>query len=201
MAEQRVHSSTETPDTSIVHRPSSTVIIGLGNPILGDDGVGWQIAQEVEKSLSLPPFSTELLGKWGEPEGGVVVECLALGGITLMEHLIGYERAILVDALNTGQYPQGAVVTFTLDDLVDLTHGHSASAHDTSLKTALALGRCIGEKLPDDENVFVVAVEARHIYDFGEKLSGEIAAAVPEAVKSVLNLLQTIEGEKPHDLP
>ena len=48
----------------------------------------------------------------------------------------------------------------------------------------------MGEKLPDDENVFVVTVEAQNVYDFSETLTPAIATAVPEAVKAVLNLLQ-----------
>ena len=61
-----------------------TLIVGLGNPILGDDGIGWKVAEEMEKHL------TE-----GAP---VEVMCLSLGGISLMEHLIGYDHVILVDA-------------------------------------------------------------------------------------------------------
>jgi hydrogenase maturation protease len=176
-----------------------TLIIGLGNPILGDDGVGWKIAQEVEHqltrppSLTLPPFSAKFSGKWGETERGrgedIAVECLSLAGISLMEQMIGYERVILIDSLNTGKHPRGTVVTFTLDELADLTYGHSASAHDLSLKNALVLGRSMGARLPDDKNVHVVAVEAQHVYEFGEALTPKIKAAVPNAIDEVFKLL------------
>lgn len=173
-----------------------TLIIGLGNPILGDDGVGWKVAQEVERrlppSLALPPFSAELRGKWGGTEGGsIAVECFSLAGISLMEHMLGYQRVILIDSLNTGQYAQGEVVTFSLDSLEDLLHGHSASAHDLSLKGALKLGRSMGADLPRDEDIQVVAIEAAHVYDFTEELTPEIAAAVPKAVGIVMNLVGT----------
>ncbi len=166
-----------------------TLIIGLGNPILGDDGVGWKIAQEVEKRLPSPLHPSPEIGRGAGGES-VSVECLSLAGISLMEHMIGYGRVILIDSLNTGQHAQGEIVTFTLDSLVDLTYGHSASAHDASLKTALKMGRGMGADLPADEYITIVAVEAAHVYDFTEELSPEIAKAVPEAVKSVLNLLQ-----------
>ena len=156
-----------------------TLIIGLGNPILGDDGVGWKIAQEVEQQLS-----SSILGP-----SSVIVECFALAGISLMEQMIGYERVILIDSLNTGKHPQGTVVTFTLDELADLTYGHSASAHDLSLKNALVMGRSMGASLPDDKNLHVVAVEAQHIYEFGEALTPKIEAAVPIAVDEVFKLL------------
>jgi hydrogenase maturation protease len=156
-----------------------TLIIGLGNPILGDDGVGWKVAQEIE--LQLP---SSALGP-----SSVVVECFALAGISLMEQMIGYERVILIDSLNTGNHHQGTVVTFNLDELADLTYGHSASAHDLSLKNALVMGRSMGLSLPNDKNVHVVAVEAQHVYEFGETLTPKIEAAVPVAVDEVFKLL------------
>jgi hydrogenase maturation protease len=164
-----------------VHRhfmPMKTLIIGLGNPILGDDGVGWKIAKEVEKRLLTV-----------NRQSSIVTECLSLAGISLMEQIVGYQRVILIDSLNTGQHPQGTVVTFTLNDLPDLTYGHSASAHDLSLKNALKLGRSMGAELPRNENVIVVAIEAAHVYDFTEELTPAIAKIVPEAVDTVMKLL------------
>jgi hydrogenase maturation protease len=182
---------------------NKTLIIGLGNPILGDDGVGWVVAQEVEKRLSLPPFSAPPssppnfaeLRKNGGMKGGkgdLAIKCLALAGISLMEHMIGYQRVILIDSLNTGQYAQGEVVTFSLDSLEDLLHGHSASAHDLSLKGALKLGRSMGADLPEDHDIQIVAIEAAHVYDFTEELTLEIAAAVPIAVQKVMELLEAM---------
>jgi hydrogenase maturation protease len=156
-----------------------TLVIGLGNPILGDDGVGWVIAREVERRL---PSS-------GLDSSSITVEYFAAGGIRLMEQMIGYERVILIDSLNTGNHPQGEVVSFTLDELEELNYGHSSSAHDASLKVALELARKMDMNTPEDNQVTVVAVEAEHIYDFGETLTPAIAAAVPIAVEQVLGLL------------
>jgi hydrogenase maturation protease len=151
------------------------LVIGLGNPILGDDGVGWVVAREVESRAR-----------------EVEVDYLSLGGLSLMERLIGYRQVILIDSLNTGQLPQGSVVTFTLEELVDLTYGHASAAHDVSLKTALDMGRKLNAILPADKDVHVVAIEARHIYDFKEELSPVIAAAALTAAQQVFDLL---EGE------
>jgi hydrogenase maturation protease len=155
-----------------------TLVIGLGNPILGDDGVGWVAAREVEARLGISCPDVE-------------VDCLALGGLSLMERLIGYQRVVLIDSLNTGQRQQGSVVTFTLENLADLTYGHTSAAHDTSLKTALDVGRRLDAILPADKDVHVVAIEAQHVYDFKEELSPIIAAAMPAAVQQVLALLGT----------
>ncbi len=159
------------------------LVVGLGNPILGDDGVGWAVAQEVEARLGTSAALETCAAR------SIEVDCLALGGLSLMERMVGYQRVILIDSLNTGQHPQGSVVTFTLEDLPDLTYGHTAAAHDMSLKTALDMGRKLGATLPADKDVHVVAIEAEHVYDFKEELSPVIAASRPAAVQQVLDLL------------
>jgi len=158
-----------------------TLVIGLGNPILGDDGVGWVVAREVENCLR-------------KSDNSVEVDCLSLGGLSLMEHLVGYRHVILVDSLNTGQRPQGSVVIFNLEELVDLTHGHTSAAHDVSLKTALDMGRKLNVILPADKDILVVAIEAQHVYDFKEELSPVIAAAMLTAVQKVFELIKEING-------
>ena len=152
-----------------------TLVIGLGNPILGDDGVGWRVAEEVARQTANDP--------------AVEVDCVALGGLSLMERLTGAERVILVDAIFTGTKPLGTLSHFTLDQLPDLSAGHSASAHDTSLRNALNVGRSMDIPLPEDRNVLIVAIETNHVYDFTQELSAPVAAAVPQAVALVLDSL------------
>lgn len=172
-----------------------TLIIGLGNPILGDDGVGWRVAEEVSR-LSGIPLGDEPPPLLSPPTpDSVAIERYSLAGLSLMERLIDFDRVILIDSLNTGQHPQGAVVHFTLAGMDDLTHGHSASAHDVSLKHALQLGRRMGMSLPADEHIHIIAIEARHVYDFGERLSPPVARAVPVAARMVLRLLAQRSAE------
>ena len=152
-----------------------TLVIGLGNPILGDDGVGWRVAEEVARQTADNP--------------DVEVDCVALGGLSLMERLTGAERVILVDAIFTGTKALGTLSHFTLDQLPDLSAGHSASAHDTSLRNALNVGRSMDIPLPEDRNVLIVAIETNHVYDFTQELSAPVAAAVPQAVALVLDSL------------
>ena len=158
-----------------------TLIVGLGNPILGDDGVGWHVAEEVERRL---PKSDQA------PD--VSVECVSLGGLSLMEQLIGYDRAIVIDAIGTGQRPIGSVYHFELDELYDPTSGHTTAAHDVSLMTAIKMGRSMGAQLPD--RVTVVAIESPYVYDFSEELTPPIAQAVPTAVQLVIELLTRPSG-------
>jgi hydrogenase maturation protease len=149
-----------------------TLIVGLGNPILGDDGVGWVVAEEVRKQLPA--------------ELPVEVDCLSLGGISLMERLIGYQRAILIDALISDQ-EEGSIIVSKLEELPNNSAFHLTSAHDMSLQNAMKMGRQLGADLPDE--VMVVGVSASHVYDFSEELSPPVQAAVPKTTVIVVELL------------
>jgi len=154
----------------------TTLVAGIGNPILSDDGVGWVVAKEVAKII-------------GENDPNLFVNSFSLSGIALMEQMVGFQKVILIDSLNTCKFPVGKVQSFPLSDVNDLFFGHSASPHDLSLKKALVLGRKLNANLPNDREIYLVTIEAHHITDFGEKLTPEIEEAVPNAVQEVLRLL------------
>ncbi len=159
-----------------------TLVVGLGNPILGDDGAGWKVAQVVETQLS----------NFQSPTSNIQVDCVSLGGLSLMERLIGYQHAIVIDAIGTGQHPIGTAYHFRLDELYDPTSGHTTAAHDVSLMTAIQMGRSLGAELPDQ--IDVVAIESPYVYDFSEELTSPVAAAVPQAVELVMSLLNLGES-------
>ena len=161
-----------------------TLIVGLGNPILGDDGVGWKVAGAVEANLSRLQL----------PASDIQVECAALGGLSLMERMVGYDRAILIDAIGSGQRPLGEVYHFDLDELYDPSAGHTTAVHDVSLMTALKMGRSMGAILPD--RITVVAVESPYTYDFTEELTPPVEAAVPTAAQLVIDLLTDYSSTK-----
>jgi hydrogenase maturation protease len=160
-----------------------TIVVGLGNPILGDDGVGWKVAEEVKRRLTSPSPPTPLPQGEGD---SVEVETLSLGGIGLMEHLIGFDRAIIVDAFTTDA-PVGSISVLKLSQLPNYSAFHIASAHDTSLQNALELGRTMGAPLPDE--VMVVGIATECIHEFNEDLSPPVTRAVPSVVRIVLDLL------------
>ena len=151
-----------------------TLVVGLGNPILTDDGVGVKVAYEVEQVLASV-----------EREDVTVTEA-SVGGLRLMEMMIGYDRVILVDALTgcNGNLP-GTVHRMTLDDLRNISPTqHSACAHDTSLVTALELGLEMGLPLPQEISIF--AIEVENVIDFSEESTPAVAAVIPEVTEAVL---------------
>ena len=150
-----------------------TLLIGLGNPILGDDGVGWKVVESVKKDI--------------DPESQVSVTCLSQGGISLMEHMIGYQRAILVDAF-ISEENAGSVFVYRLEEIPNYSAFHVSSAHDMTLQNAIELGRWMGAILPTE--ITVVGIATRRIVDFGEELSPPVEKAIPRATEIVLGLLR-----------
>lgn len=148
-----------------------TLVLGLGNPILTDDGVGVRIAHAVRRALP--------------HDSPVVVSEASLGGLGLMEQLLGYDRVILIDALVRAENKPGRVRRMNLEDLRAISPTqHSASAHDTSLVTALEMARRMG--LPTPREVVIYAVEVENVSDFGEEPTPAVARAIPEAAALVL---------------
>ncbi|MFN2187153.1 MAG: hydrogenase maturation protease [Candidatus Promineifilaceae bacterium] len=156
-----------------------TLVVGLGNPILTDDGVGVKVAYEVEKVLADTPIDN---ANAGEIE---VIEACA-GGIRLMELVVGYDRLILVDAITSANGHQpGTIHKLSYEDLRDVSPTqHSACAHDTSFVTALEMGRMLGLKLPTEISIYGIEVE--NLIDFGDEPTPAVAAAIPHAAAAVL---------------
>ncbi len=150
-----------------------SLVIGLGNPILTDDGVGIYAARML--ACALPPGSD------------VDVVELAVGGLGLMEAMTGYDRVILIDAVYSPDGQPGRIVQFDAGHLPDTLN--SASAHDADLPTALRVGRSLGAPLPADDGIQIVAVQAHDVLTFGQVPTPPVAAALPEVVMRVLGLL------------
>lgn len=117
----------------------------------------------------------------------MAVDRAALGGLSLMERLVGYRRAVIVDAIHTGASPVGTVTRCRLADLVNPSEGYSTSTHDMSLATALTVGRALGAAVPDTIDIVGVEIPAR--FEFSEALSPPVAAAVPRAAAAVFECL------------
>jgi len=150
---------------------TGTVVIGLGNPILGDDAVGLRVARAL---------AAELAGV-----AGVVVKELHAGGLRLIDAIAGFERAVIVDAMCTGALAPGSIRR--LEDGALGRARNLASTHDTNLPTALALGALLGLRMPLAVTVF--GIEAADLGTFGEELSAPLERSVPEAVRLIVREL------------
>jgi hydrogenase maturation protease len=152
-------------------RPT-TAIIGLGNPLRGDDGVGVRVAEAL---AALPlPRDVEVI------DGGTQ----GLGIVNLME---GRQRVILVDAANVGETP-GQFVRFTLDEVdwlggtSPLGDGQYLNIHYAGLREALLLAQAL-DSLPPEIVVFGVQPVKT---DWESALSSEVEETLPDLIDAIL---------------
>ncbi|KAA3609458.1 MAG: peptidase M52 [Planctomycetota bacterium] len=147
------------------------LILGLGNPLLGDDAVGLEVVRRLRERLP------------SDPE--IVLEENYNGGLELMECMEGFDRVVLIDAAVTGASP-GTISSFPLHDC-PIRRG--VYSHGMDLATALAVGRAAGAHLPADRHLKILGIEAHDLYDFRLTLSPPVAAAVEAAASWVQQIL------------
>jgi hydrogenase maturation protease len=148
-----------------------TLILGLGNPILTDDGVGVRVAERVRAALP--------------SDARVDVRSVSLGGLRLMEAMLGYDRVILIDALRCRDGRPGTIHRWRLEELQAISPTqHLVSPHDMSLATALDLGRRMGLPLP--EEIIIYAIEVENVTEFGDEPTPAVTQAIPKATAAVL---------------
>ena len=148
-----------------------TLILGLGNPILTDDGVGHQVAKE-------------LAGRLDQQEVTVMESSLA--GLSLLDLLAVYDRAIIIDAIQTVGGKAGQI--YRLDPEAFDSTRHAASPHDVNFATALELGNRLGLALPRQINIF--AVEVTDTSTFSEECTPEVREAIPLCVEMIIQELK-----------
>ena len=145
---------------------SSTLVLGMGNPILSDDGVGLLVAERL-RGASLP--------------ADVEVGQSEVAGLRLLELVRGFTRVIIIDALKSpADSPRepGEIVRYEADDFKG--GQRYGSAHSIGLGTVLELGARLGYDMPTD--VVVYAIEAVDVETFGEELSAPVAAAAERVI-------------------
>jgi hydrogenase maturation protease len=143
------------------------LVLGIGNPILSDDAVGIEVARQVEKNLTDPQ---------------VAVSETSAAGLSLLDSILGYDKVIIIDAIQTKEGKAGQVYRMKPEDFSSAKR--LSSPHQINLVTALELGKMLNLTMPREISVF--AVEAKDIATFSENCTPEVEKAIPEVVKMVL---------------
>ncbi len=149
----------------------STVIIGVGSLLRGDDVVGIKVAEALEREALNPD---------------VRVVATTAAGLAMLDLLTGYDRAIVIDAIQTRQGKPGDIYRLGLDDLPAPLHAFTV--HDVSLRSALDTGRKMGLSIPG--KIVIFAIEVADVAPLREGCTPEVEGAIPKAISLVLQELQ-----------
>jgi hydrogenase maturation protease len=150
---------------------SRTLILGLGNTILSDDGVGCRVAMALKDRLNSPDVD--------------IMEA-SIAGLDFLDLLTGYDRTIIIDAIQTEKGTPGQIYRFG-PDILNSTR-HASTPHDVNLATALELGKRLNMKLP--RQIIIFAIEVKDVTSFSEECTPEVMKAIPACVRMVIQELK-----------
>ena len=148
-----------------------TLVLGLGNPILSDDSAGCRVAMALQDKLRLPD---------------VDIREDSIAGLDFLDTLAGYDRTIIIDAIQTAKGTPGQIYRFG-PEILNSTR-HAANIHDVNLATALELGKKLKMSLPRDITIF--AIEAEDVTSFSEECTPGVMQAIPACVEMVIQELR-----------
>jgi hydrogenase maturation protease len=144
-----------------------TLVMGVGNPILRDDGVGIHAVRELKKTLTGVDFMEE-----------------SLSGLELIEQFRGYERVVIIDAVKTQGGVPGEMYHLTPDDMPTL---HGLSPHDADFRTAIEYGKKFMGVMPVIE---IYGIEVENVTEYGETLTAEVERSLPGLIERIKDKLK-----------
>jgi hydrogenase maturation protease len=165
------------------HRAHQTLILGVGNPLMGDDAVGIIAVERLRERPDLPPGVSVI-------DGGTD----GLGLIPVME---GHRRVVVVDAVEMA-LPPGTIRRFLWREVRSLgQNGGSLSLHQTDLAGALSLADALGSLPP---NVIVFGVQPQ-VVEWDAPLSPAVERALPVLIDALINEVRSNDtyGEENSD--
>ena len=143
----------------------NTLVLGIGNPILTDDGVGIKIAQKLKEE---------------KPDLEVIETSEA--GIALLDLIAGYDKLIIIDSIKTEQGKPGELYKLELKDLKPAMD--FSSSHGIGIATAFELGERLGYKMPKPVSIY--AIEIKDNSTFAEECTQEVEERIPFITRQII---------------
>lgn len=156
-----------------------TLLLGLGNELYGDDGVGIHVVRRIREEMEKRTGGSE------GPDGVECVEC-SLSGLALLDIIVGHESLVIVDTIKKEGPVPGKIHILEEKDLRAIP---GPSPHYISFPQTLEIGREWG--LPVPRHVKIVGIEAKNMYHLGEGLSEEMSRSLPAIIQTVKVILKT----------
>jgi hydrogenase maturation protease len=143
------------------------LILGLGNPYLSDDSAGLKVIKLLEERLSNPD---------------IALYETSLAGINLLDFLVGYDKAIIVDAIRTPDGKPGSIYRLTPEEFD--TSCHTTSSHDIGIIAAIELGKRLELAMPGV--IEIIGIEAKDVVTLTEDCTADVEAAIPVAAEMII---------------
>jgi hydrogenase maturation protease len=145
---------------------SSGILVGLGNPIMSDDGIGLLVSRRLHRRL--PGYDLDLA-------------CGA--GLHVMDSILGYRKAVIIDSMVTGSYPPGTVMR--IDPASGVETRRAGHSHGVGFFEAIEIARACDAALPGEIRVYGIEVEDP--FTIGESVSEGIMEKLNEIVDFIVD--------------
>ncbi len=149
-----------------------SIIIGLGNPIVGDDAIGIKVMEHIRDAFS-PIKNTEILAD------------VSIAGLGLVELIRGYDSVILVDSIQTGKNTVGTVIQLQSEEFSLALH--TSHYHNIDIFTALEFGNQMYDDVPKE--IKIIGIEIINPMEFSDELSFELQNKFEEIVDQVYQII------------
>jgi hydrogenase maturation protease len=159
--------------SSKTNKYNHILIMGVGNLLLSDEGVGVHIAQKMME-MHLPPEVHVV-------EGGT-------DGFGLINVILAADRMILIDAVRGGGKP-GSIYRFDIEDCPSCLDIFKTSVHQVSILEVINLSGLIGST----PSTTIIGIEPKRL-EMGTQLSPEIGAKIPKVIQMVLREIEKSRG-------
>jgi len=153
---------------------TKTLILGLGNDILCDDGIGMRLAKDLQKLGTDTNFT---------PDFSFLPA--SIDGLELLEVMDGYDKVFIIDAFKTIDMEIGEIAVLGVEDL---SHSiYIGSPHSLNLATAIKLNENLHYKIPKE--IIIIAVNVFDTQTFSENLSPQLQEKYPDILNKVKEII------------
>jgi hydrogenase maturation protease len=152
------------------------VVIGVGNTLCSDEGVGVHVVNKLERMMLDSKIE--------------VFDC-GTNGFAVLEAMDGADKAIIIDATSSGKEP-GTIQLYTMEDLLRMEERtfKLVSLHQFDLLATLKLGEMTSAyRIP--RKVVIIGVEAKST-EYSSELSNEVKNAVPRIIEAIVRETQVV---------
>jgi hydrogenase maturation protease len=161
--------NSERSESSGVQKKHS-IVIGLGNEFISDDGVGIYAVRSLKNKIN-------------STSSNFLFEELAVGGLQLLDYLVGYDSCTIIDAIVTGKHPAGTIYRY-----VQTQHQESVkltTSHQIDLSQVLNLAKLFNPETPNTIRVY--GIEVNDVTTFSTKCTPVVEKALPHLVELIYN--------------
>jgi len=157
-----------------MNQNNETLVLGLGNEVLRDEGLGLKIVDDLKYSYSFPELAYAKATN---------------GGLEILDYIRDFKALVIIDTISTETGHPGDIYYFTTENYRETLH--LSSNHDVSFLTAIETGKTLGFKMPG--KIDIIAIEIFRDLWLGDKLSDVILVKYDEILSEIINFIKNIK--------